>query len=167
MEFRGGSRRPRGGCSGGNNGQGHLSCVAAIPFAHNGSRGWRKGVGVASGGFLLSPSPPFRGHFCLSQWAFCALAAFFFFFFCQRLTLPACSFFCLLFLRPPPQLLSARKQKQIQKKKKPTVETATIHLLRSRLPIDAPRIQYGRPLVSVAHLAPRKQSAILKRLPKH
>lgn len=40
-------------------------------------------------------SPPFRGHFCPLQWAFCPLPAF-----CQRLTLRVCSFFCLSFLSP-------------------------------------------------------------------
>lgn len=40
-------------------------------------------------------SPPFRGHFCPLQWAFCPLPAF-----CQRLTLRVCSFFCLFFLSP-------------------------------------------------------------------
>lgn len=58
--------------------------------------------------WLSFPSPPFRGHFCPSQWAFCPLPAF-----CQRLTLRVCSFFCLLFLSPP------------QNKTRP--ETATIH----------------------------------------
>lgn len=35
MEFQSRSRRQRGGCRG-NNGPGHLSCVAALPFAYNG-----------------------------------------------------------------------------------------------------------------------------------
>lgn len=47
----------------GNNGWGHLSCVAALPFAYNGSRG------PASGGFLFGPllsgdtSDPYNGAF--------------------------------------------------------------------------------------------------------
>lgn len=48
MEFQSRSRRHRGGCRG-NNGRGHLSCVAALSFAYNGF--W----GPASGGFLFSP----------------------------------------------------------------------------------------------------------------
>lgn len=35
MEFQSRSRRQRGGCRG-NNGPGHLPCVAALPFAYNG-----------------------------------------------------------------------------------------------------------------------------------
>ena len=45
--------------------------------------------------WLSFGSPPFRGHFCPLQWAFCPLPAF-----CQRLTLRVCSFFCLFFLSP-------------------------------------------------------------------
>lgn len=68
---------------GGNNGQGHLSCVAALPFAHNGSRGWREGVGgLASGGFLLrsllsgDTSVPHNGPFVPSLLFFFFLPTF-------------------------------------------------------------------------------------------
>lgn len=88
MEFQSRSRRRRRDCWG-NNGWGHLSCVAALSFAYNGSGG------PASGVFLLAPllsgdtSVPYNGSFVPSP-----------LFFCQRLTLQACSFFCLLFLFP-------------------------------------------------------------------
>lgn len=60
--FQSRSRRPRGGCRG-NNGPGHLSCLAALPFAYNGSGG------PASSGFLFTPllsgdtSVPYKGPF--------------------------------------------------------------------------------------------------------
>lgn len=53
---------------------------------------WVRGTSQRWLSFL---SPPFRGHFCPLQWAFCPLPAF-----CQRLTLRVCSFFCLFFLSP-------------------------------------------------------------------
>jgi len=74
--------------AGGNNGQGHLSCVDALPFTYNGTRG------PASGGFLFSPllsgdtSGPYNRPFVPSP------------LFCQRLTLRVCSFFCLFSLSP-------------------------------------------------------------------
>lgn len=62
VAFQSRSRRQRRGCWG-NNGQGHLSCVAALPFTYNGFGG------PASGGFLFSPllsgdtSVPYNGPF--------------------------------------------------------------------------------------------------------
>lgn len=59
----------------GNNGPGHLSCLAALPFAYNGSGG------PASSGFLFTPllsgdtSVPYKGPFVPSS------------LFCQHLTL--------------------------------------------------------------------------------
>lgn len=72
--FQSRSRRQRGGCRG-NNGPGHLSCLAALPFAYNGSGG------PASSGFLFTPllsgdtSVPYKGPFVPSS------------LFCQHLTL--------------------------------------------------------------------------------
>lgn len=72
--FQSRSRRQRGGCRG-NNGPGHLSCLAALPFAYNGSGG------PASSGFLFTPllsgdtSVPDKGPFVPSS------------LFCQHLTL--------------------------------------------------------------------------------
>lgn len=72
--FQSRSRRQRGGCRG-NNGPGHLSCLAALPFANNGSGG------PASSGFLFTPllsgdtSVPYKGPFVPSL------------LFCQHLTL--------------------------------------------------------------------------------
>lgn len=124
---------------------------------------WVRGVEEGCGGgqrWLSSPSPPFRGHFCPSQWAFCALAAFFF---CQRLTLPACSFFCLLSLHPPPQP-SLRENKNKTKKKTQ---------LKLRLFIPPLLLVRCHPMwqlvgfSGVAHLAPKDQSAILKWQPHY
>lgn len=64
--FQSRSRRQRGGCRG-NNGLGHLSCLAALPFAYNGSGG------PASSGFLFTPllsgdtSVPYKGPFVPSS----------------------------------------------------------------------------------------------------
>lgn len=72
--FQSRSRRQRGGCRG-NNGPGHLSCLAALPFAYNGSGG------PASSGFLFTPllsgdtSVPYKEPFVPSS------------LFCQHLTL--------------------------------------------------------------------------------
>lgn len=100
MEFQSRSRRPRGGCWG-NNGQGHLSCVAALPFAYN-----RSG-GPASAVFHFSPllsgdtSVPYNGPFVPSRF------------------LPTFNPSKLLLFRP---LLSVSARKQN------LFETATIHL---------------------------------------
>lgn len=95
------SRRQRRGCWR-NNGRGHLSCVAALPFAYNGSGG------PASGGFLFSPllsgdtSVPHNGPFVPS----------------------------LLFFLPkfnPSSLLLFLPLVSVSTRKQNMVETATIH----------------------------------------
>lgn len=86
LEFQSWSRRQRGGCWG-NNGRGHLSCVAALPFAYN-----RLGDQSVVAFFSL---PSFPGTLLSLTMGLLSPPSF-----CQRLTLRVCSFFFLLFLTP-------------------------------------------------------------------